>query len=31
MIPQNDVVGSWKEATPVSVRDFSATAYYSED
>ena len=28
MIPQNDVVGSWKEATPVSVRDFSATAYY---
>ena len=26
--PQNDVIGSWKEATPVSVRDFSATAYY---
>ena len=26
--PQNDVVGSWKEAAPVSVRDFSATAYY---
>ena len=26
--PQNDVIGSWKEATPVNVRDFSATAYY---
>ena len=26
--PQNDVIGSWKEATPASVRDFSATAYY---
>ena len=26
--PQNDVIGSWKEANPVSVRDFSATAYY---
>ena len=26
--PQNDVIGSWKEATPTSVRDFSATAYY---
>ena len=26
--PQNDVTGSWKEANPTSVRDFSATAYY---
>lgn len=26
--PVDDVVGSWKEATPESVRDFSATAYY---
>lgn len=27
-MPQTDVVGSWKEASPVNVRDFSATAYY---
>ena len=26
--PQTDVVGTWKEATPANVRDFSATAYY---
>lgn len=26
--PQTDVTGTWKEATPVNVRDFSATAYY---
>ena len=26
--PQNDVTGSWKEASPATVRDFSATAYY---
>ena len=26
--PQTDVIGSWQEANPVSVRDFSATAYY---
>lgn len=25
---QNDVKGNWESATPVSVRDFSATAYY---
>jgi len=25
---QNDVKGDWKSATPESVRDFSATAYY---
>ncbi|MDR0891294.1 MAG: sialate O-acetylesterase, partial [Mediterranea sp.] len=26
--PQADVVGTWSEATPESVRGFSATAYY---
>lgn len=26
--PQNDVVGQWNEATPASVYEFSATAYY---
>lgn len=26
--PQQDVSGTWQEATPVTVRDFSATAYY---
>lgn len=26
--PQNDVVGQWYEATPASVYEFSATAYY---
>ena len=26
--PATDVTGSWKEASPESVRDFSATAYY---
>lgn len=26
--PQTDVTGSWQEATPESVADFSATAYY---
>lgn len=26
--PANDVTGSWQEAQPASVRDFSATAYY---
>ncbi len=26
--PQTDVTGEWSEATPVSVREFSATAYY---
>lgn len=25
---QTDVVGRWEEALPISVRDFSATAYY---
>ena len=25
---QTDVVGRWEEAMPISVRDFSATAYY---
>lgn len=25
---QTDVAGSWEEAMPISVRDFSATAYY---
>ena len=25
---QNDVKGDWKAATPESVREFSATAYY---
>ena len=25
---QNDVTGKWEEATPESVRDFSATGYY---
>lgn len=25
---KDDVVGSWKEASPASVRDFSATAYF---
>ena len=28
LTPQNDVTGSWKEASPAAVRDFSATAYY---
>ena len=28
LTPQNDVTGSWKEASPATVRDFSATAYY---
>lgn len=28
VIPATDVTGNWKEAEPVSVRDFSATAYY---
>ena len=28
LTPQTDVIGSWKEANPASVRDFSATAYY---
>lgn len=27
-VPLDTVRGSWKEATPESVRDFSATAYY---
>ena len=27
-LPKDDVVGSWQEATPESVRNFSATAYY---
>lgn len=27
-LPQTDVVGSWQEATPATVREFSATAYY---
>lgn len=26
--PQDDVTGRWEEAMPISVRDFSATAYY---
>lgn len=26
--PQTDVVGSWQAATPATVREFSATAYY---
>jgi len=26
--PQADVTGRWEEAMPISVRDFSATAYY---
>ncbi|NDV82020.1 sialate O-acetylesterase [Bacteroides sp. 51] len=26
--PQHDVVGQWNEATPASVYEFSATAYY---
>lgn len=26
--PQRNVIGEWHEATPVSVREFSATAYY---
>lgn len=26
--PQTNVVGEWHEATPASVREFSATAYY---
>lgn len=26
--PQDDVAGRWEEAMPISVRDFSATAYY---
>lgn len=26
--PQTDVTGRWEEAMPISVRDFSATAYY---
>lgn len=28
LTPQKEIIGSWKEATPTSVRDFSATAYY---
>ena len=24
--PQNDVIGSWKEATPTSVRDFQCNS-----
>lgn len=28
LAPQEDVVGSWSAAAPVSVREFSATAYY---
>lgn len=28
LTPQTDVVGRWQEATPLSVADFSATAYY---
>lgn len=28
LLPQTDIVGEWKEATPESVYDFSATAYY---
>ncbi len=28
LTPQTDVVGRWEEAMPISVRDFSATAYY---
>ncbi len=26
--PQHDVVGKWQEAAPLSVREFSATAYF---
>lgn len=26
--PQEDVVGAWQEASPMAVRDFSATAYH---
>lgn len=26
--PQNDVTGKWQEATPGSIREFSATGYY---
>lgn len=28
LTPQDDVAGQWYEATPASVREFSATAYY---
>jgi len=28
LLPQTDVVGQWYEATPASVYEFSATAYY---
>lgn len=28
LLPQSDVTGNWQEATPESVREFSATAYY---
>lgn len=28
LTPVDDVTGQWNEATPASVRDFSATAYY---
>lgn len=28
LTPKTDVVGNWQEATPESVREFSATAYY---
>lgn len=26
--PKTDVVGTWQEAVPATVREFSATAYY---
>ncbi|NDV79731.1 sialate O-acetylesterase [Dysgonomonas sp. 511] len=26
--PQNDIIGEWKEASPETVKDFSATGYY---
>ena len=28
LIPQTDVTGQWQEASPETVREFSATAYY---
>lgn len=28
LVPVDDVTGQWSEATPASVRDFSAAAYY---
>jgi len=28
LLPQTDVTGSWQEATPESVKEFSATGYY---